>query len=218
MKALLFDLDGTIGNTLPLCIEAFRKAIESLANKSLSNAEIIAQFGPSEEGTIKALIPGHFTEGVERYIEFYKQGHSNWPEPFEGIVETLHHLKEKGCYIGLVTGKGLRSTQITLETYNLADFFDCIKTGSIHGPVKKERIEKVISETQFDRSEIMYVGDSPGDIAASRACGIKIIAAAWSPTSDYDNLLSMQPDYIFKTIRNFRNFADIQIMANKPIQ
>ena len=218
MKALLFDLDGTIGNTLPLCIEAFRKAIEPLANKSLSDAEIIAQFGPSEEGTIKALIPDHFTEGVEKYIEFYKERHSNWPKPFEGIVETLHHLKEKGCYIGLVTGKGLRSTQITLETYNLADFFDCIKTGSIRGPVKKERIEEVISETQFDRSEILYAGDAPSDIIASKACGIKVVAAAWAPTSDFHNLLSMQPDYIFDTIQGFRDFADIQILVNKPFK
>jgi phosphoglycolate phosphatase/pyrophosphatase PpaX len=211
MKAILFDLDGTIGDTLPLCIEAFRKAIKPLANKSLSDAKIIAQFGPSEEGTIQALIPNHFAEGIEKYIEFYEKLHFKWPEPFEGIVEILRHLKEKGIYLGLVTGKGLRSTRITLKVYNLSGFFGCIKTGSIHGPVKRERIEEVISETNLDRSEILYVGDAPSDITASKECGIKVVAAAWAPTSDFDNLQSMHPDYIFGSIQEFREFVENQI-------
>jgi len=133
---ILFDLDGTIGNTLPLCIEAFRKAIEPLANKSITDAEIIAQFGPSEEGTIKALIPEYYDEGIEKYIEWHKILHHKWPDPFDGIVDMLSFLKTKGVYVGLVTGKGARSTQISLEIYNLTNSFDCIKTGSIKGPVK----------------------------------------------------------------------------------
>ena len=55
IKALIFDLDGTIGDTLPLCIKAFRRSIEPLIGRSVSDAEIIATFGPSEEGTIMAL-------------------------------------------------------------------------------------------------------------------------------------------------------------------
>lgn len=214
MKAFLFDLDGTIGNTLPLCIEAFRRAIEPLANQSLSDAEIIAQFGPSEEGTIQALIPDHFAQGVEAYLKFYRELHCKWPDPFAGIVETLRYLKEKGCYVGLVTGKGSHSTEITLETYHLENFFDCIKTGSIHGPVKKERINEVLSETQMDRSEFVYVGDAPSDITASRDSGIKVVAAAWAPTSDVQSLLSMQPDYIFETLQDFRDFVEKQMRSH----
>ena len=216
MMNYLFDLDGTLGNTLPLCIEAFRKAIEPLANKTLSDAEIIAQFGPSEEGTIKALIPEHFDEGVQRYIDCYRELHHQWPHPFEGIVDILHWLKEKGVYVGLITGKGPHSTQITLETYQLDVFFDCIKTGSIHGPVKKERIEEVLAETNLPRSEFCYVGDSPSDITASRACGINVIAAAWASTADPEELSSMRPDFIFNTIKDFRHFVKRQI-ENKSL-
>lgn len=57
LKAVLFDFDGTVGNTLPLCIAAFQKAITPLAGRSFSEREIVATFGPSEEGTIRALIP-----------------------------------------------------------------------------------------------------------------------------------------------------------------
>jgi beta-phosphoglucomutase-like phosphatase (HAD superfamily) len=57
IEAVIFDLDGTIANTLPLCIAAFRKSIEPLLQASISDEEIIATFGPSEEGTIRKLIP-----------------------------------------------------------------------------------------------------------------------------------------------------------------
>ena len=57
LKAVLFDLDGTIGNTLPLCITAFRESIEPLAGRSLTDEEIVRTFGPSEEGTIAVLLP-----------------------------------------------------------------------------------------------------------------------------------------------------------------
>ncbi|HXS57064.1 MAG TPA: HAD hydrolase-like protein, partial [Hanamia sp.] len=68
IKAVIFDLDGTLANTLPLCIRAFRKSIEPLINRSVSDAEIVATFGPSEEGTIMALAPDHYKKGVTDYL------------------------------------------------------------------------------------------------------------------------------------------------------
>jgi len=54
IKALIFDLDGTLANTLPLCVAAFRKSVEPLLDRAISDEKIIATFGPSEEGTIMA--------------------------------------------------------------------------------------------------------------------------------------------------------------------
>lgn len=59
-------------------------------------------------------------------------------------------------FVGVVTGKGPQSARITLETSRLNGFFDCVKTGSIEGPVKQERIEDVISETGATRSDVLY--------------------------------------------------------------
>jgi phosphoglycolate phosphatase-like HAD superfamily hydrolase len=200
---ILFDLDGTLGNTLPLCIAAFREAIEPLANRTLSEEEIIATFGPTEEGTIHALIPEHYEEGVERYLKSYKRLHSSYPGMFEGIPAILKFIKQQQCYVGLVTGKGPKSTQLTLESYALLDYFDCVKTGSIVGPVKRERIEEVIKETKLPRENFVYIGDAPSDIIVSRACGINVIAAAWAPTADFNLLAQHKPDYIFASVSDF---------------
>ena len=137
MKAILFDLDGTIGNTLPLCIAAFREAIEPLAKRQLTDEEIIATFGPSEEGTIALLLPDKQTEGLSQYLSRYEGLHGRWPAPFDGIVEILSYLKAKQIVVGLVTGKGEQSTRVTLSNYGLDEYFDVIKTGAASGSGKR---------------------------------------------------------------------------------
>src|SRR5689334_12156100 len=96
IKAVIFDLDGTLANTLPLCIQAFRQSVEPLINRSVSDEDIIATFGPSEEGTIMALAPDYYDKGVADYLHYYKSLHHLCPVPFEGIKELLILLRNKG--------------------------------------------------------------------------------------------------------------------------
>lgn len=206
MKNILFDLDGTLGNTLPLCIAAFREALEPLIGKHLTNGDIIAAFGPSEEGTIAMLLPENADEGLNRYLEVYERLHRDWPEPFEGVRDILAYLKARRAFVGLVTGKGHKSMRLTLKHYRLEDYFDVVKTGNPSGPSKDRRIEEVIIEFSLDRSEVLYVGDAPSDIEACRACGIKIASAAWAPTADLETLKAMQPDYLFSCVFDFFEF------------
>ncbi len=207
MQHFLFDFDGTLGNTLPLCVAAFREAIEPLARRHLSDDEIMATFGPSEEGTISALIPDHLDEGLERYLESYARLHARWPAPFPGIREGLAYLKQAGAFVGLVTGKGPRSLALSLAQYGLAGAFDVVKTGRPEGPVKEACIEEIFATCPLRREKVLYVGDSPYDIKASRACGIRVAAAAWAPTADLAKLQSMSPDYCFETVEAFFDAA-----------
>ena len=57
IKAVIFDLDGTLANTLPLCIQAFRQSVEPLINHSISDAEIIATFGHQKKEPLWLLHP-----------------------------------------------------------------------------------------------------------------------------------------------------------------
>lgn len=114
IKAMIFDLDGTIGDTLPLCIKAFRQAIKIFIKRDITDEEIIATFGPSEEGTIYSLVPQQYDEGLEKYLHYYKLFHNECPKAFDGIVEIIRELKQNGIRIAMVTGKGKKSTDITL--------------------------------------------------------------------------------------------------------
>lgn len=204
VKAVIFDLDGTLANTLPLCIQAFRQSLEPLINRSISDAEIIATFGPSEEGTIMALAPNHYDKGVADYLHYYEQLHDMCPVPFEGMKEILQTLENRGVRIAMVTGKGKHSTDISLRHFELAQFFEMIETGSPEGARKTEGIQIILDGlTDIKKDEVIYVGDAPSDITASKKVGIPIIAAAWADTSEPKKLQEMQPDELFYTIKDF---------------
>lgn len=96
IKCVIFDMDGTLADTLPLCIESFRRSIEKLSGKILTDREIIETFGPSEEGVVKKLLPGNYKEGLELYLQYYKELHGIMcPRPFDGIIPLLKWLKSQ---------------------------------------------------------------------------------------------------------------------------
>jgi len=207
IKALIFDLDGTLANTLPLCILAFRNSVEPLINRSISDEEIISTFGPSEEGTIMALAPNHYEKGVTEYLRHYEALHNMCPQAFDGIKEMLTFLQNKSVHIAMVTGKGKYSTDISLQHFGLKNFFEFIETGSPYGPIKAKGIQTVLDHwTGIKKDEVIYVGDSTGDIQASRKAGISVIAASWAETAEPEKLKQFQPDEIFYTIRDFSDW------------
>lgn len=214
ISAVIFDLDGTIADTLPLCTEAFRQSIEPLINRSVSNEEIIATFGPSEEGTIMLLAPGHYEKGIAGYLSFYKSLHTICPLPFKGISALLDMLREKGIRIAMVTGKGIHSTAISLKQFGIGDYFEQVETGWMHGPRKPEGIESVLNcFAGIPKDEVIYVGDSPGDITASRKAGVAVIAAAWAETAEPEKLASLNPDELFYSVDEFSDWLSKRIIT-----
>ncbi len=206
-KAVIFDLDGTVGDTLPLCIAAFRQAIEPYAGKTLADNEIIATFGPSEEGTVRALVPPeHYERALDDYIRLYRQLHGMCPQPFDGIRDILRMLRQRGAIVAMVTGKGRRSCDITLERYGIAGCFGRVETGSPLGPVKPEGIRAVLEHYGLKPGEAVYVGDSPSDIVSSREAGVAAVAAAWAPGTDASALKALAPDKLFTSVDQLRDF------------
>jgi phosphoglycolate phosphatase-like HAD superfamily hydrolase len=212
IRAVIFDLDGTLGDTLPLCIKAFRASIEPLASRTLSDAEIIATFGPSEEGTIRMLIPEHYDRGLAAYLQGYAAMHDSCPTPFPGIPELLRSLRQKGVRIAMVTGKGPHTTAITLDRFGLTSFFEQVETGSPEGPVKAEGIAAVLKSWKgITRQEVIYVGDAPSDVTASRHAGVAVVGAAWAPGTNAGRLEAAQPDKLFYSVGAFSKWMETVI-------
>ena len=207
IKAVIFDLDGTIANTLPLCIAAFRASIAPLIQRNLSDEEIIATFGPSEEGTIMALAPDHYEQGLASYMQRYADLHHTCPVPFDGIREILETLDNNGIPVAMVTGKGKHSTEISLQHFSLKKHFPIIETGSPDGPRKVQGIQEVLNLWKdIAKDSVIYVGDAPSDITACRQVGIPIAVAAWADTAEPELLKAMNPDLFFTTVQEFKQW------------
>lgn len=216
VQAMIFDLDGTLGDTLPLCLAAFRKAVEPLAVRRVSDAEILETFGPSEEATIKALLPEDmFEKGLHDYWHWYKELHSMCPEPFPGIREVLEKLQKHGIFLGLATGKAKTSADISLDQFNLHRYFVDSEYGWPKGPRKPEALQALIERNNLKAKDIQYVGDVPSDVAAARKAGVIALSAAWAKTAEPGRLEAMQPDRLFHTVAEFSLYVDTLLREKK---
>lgn len=212
IKAVIFDIDGTLANTIPLIIQAFREAVEPLVHRPLSDDEIVATFGPSEEGSIRSIAPDDYKKGTVDFLRIYKDSHDMCPCPFDGITELLNTLKNKGVKLAIATGKGKETTDFSLQRFKLTGFFDRIETGSPDGSRKVEAIHLILNSwLSITKDEVIYVGDAPGDITESREAGIAAVAAAWAETAKPDKLKELRPDEIFYTVADFAQWLYTRI-------
>lgn len=206
LHGVIFDLDGTLADTLPLAITAFRRAIEPLTGRTLTDAEIIATFGPSEEGMIRALAPAHYDAALADYLRHYEALHDMVSEPFPDMRELLADLTARGVRVGLVTGKGAESAWLSLRRLGLEDVFEAVETGDPTGPRKAEGIRRILAGWGMPPAEAVYVGDAPSDVAAAREAGVAVVGAAWAETTDRDLLVAEKPDALLVTVGELKDW------------
>ena len=153
IKTAIFDFDGTLADTIPLCLEAFRRAVNDLDGRVLTDREIERNFGPDDLGVIRKLFPGKpewHERGRELFIHYYQELHAEMaPAPFAGTVELLHSLRNSGIRLAMVTGKRRESADISLKFFHLDGFFPVLETGSPEGGVKTDRINRALERWEL---------------------------------------------------------------------
>jgi len=204
-KSVIFDMDGTIVDSLPLCVEAFRLAVEPVVQRNISEKEILSAFGPSDEGTIRMFVSDAVETCMEQFLYHYRRLHPIMcPKPFDGIVDVLDWLKSQSVPIGLVTGKGPKSLAVTLEELGLEHYFDAIETGSPFRANKPECLRNVLHKFNHLPDESVYIGDMPSDVTACREVSIPIYSAVWAGATHLSKLESLQPDAIVHSVEELK--------------
>ena len=194
---MIFDLDGTLAHTLPVCIEAYRIAIVEHGGPSLSDQEIRAQFGPSEEGMFEQMLGERWKDAFQTFLVEYERLHDSATEVFDGLIDLLDTLEQRGTRRGLVTGKGPHSAAISLRRLGLEGRFEEIACGSPTGGVKSDCLRDMLATWDLHPDDALYVGDSPYDVQASREVGMRTAAAAWAPSVDKGALQAESPFVLF---------------------
>lgn len=183
LTGMIWDVDGTLCDTLPLCLVAFRAVYAHHLGREFTDAEIVAGFGATEAGTIRAQVPDAWEAAEAEYLAIYERLHDEQARVFPGIIEVLATLQGRGIRQAVVTGKGPQTAAITLDRLGLSGYFDRVETGSPAGPIKPAGIRAVLDAWDCAPSTAAYVGDTPYDAGAAREVGVRAVRAAWSPTS-----------------------------------
>jgi phosphoglycolate phosphatase-like HAD superfamily hydrolase len=205
LHALIFDLDGTLGDTLPVCFAGIRRALETFG-VHLTDEEVAARFGPTEEGIIRQLVrPEEGDEAARIYRETYESAHGICPDPFPGIREAVETLRRRGVRLGVATGKGAHGAHVSLRVFGIANLFNAVETGSDEGFVKPDLLRRIAAKwSDLDPAAIAYIGDVPWDVDAAREAGMRGLAAAWWPGADAEGLAAKRPEVLFRSVDDFR--------------
>jgi len=203
LKGIIFDLDGTLLNTIPVCYSGFRKTLLEFAGREYSDQEIAAMFGPSEEGIFKKMFPTSWEECLQSYLLEYDRIHPAYAEPFTGIVEALTLLQERKLKLALVSGKGPGSMKLSLKHSGLGRFFELVRTGSEERATKPEHLKEVLKIWNYSPDEVAYVGDMAYDVRSAKEVGMWAIGAVWAKTTHPQKVLEMNPEVAFDNVQSF---------------
>lgn len=197
IKAVLFDLDGTVADTNTLIFESFKYTFAEHGIENVLDEDIYAFFGEPlalsmERYTTKELAP----RLVETYRSFNEVKHDEMIADFPEVVSTLQALAGRGIKLGIVTSKREAMARRSLQTLNLLDYFDVLVTPELtekHKP-DKAPVEKGIALCGVLPEECIMVGDSPYDILSGNAAG-SYTAAVMYTVLPKAALAAAKPDF-----------------------
>jgi pyrophosphatase PpaX len=202
LKTVLFDLDGTVIDTGPLIADSFRYAVQTVLGKTIDDEEMLAYVGGwSLREQMCRLAPERSQELVEAYRAYNEPRHAGL-EFCDGMHELLLALRGEGVRLGLATAKRRSTVEIAFrylpQLEGLFDAIVCAEDTERHKP-DPEPLLLALRRLGGEPGEAAYVGDSPFDVEAARAAGLRAIAVTWGGIHGKERLLAAEPDVIAST-------------------
>jgi pyrophosphatase PpaX len=201
--ALLFDLDGTLVDTVELILASARHAFAEAPGRRPTDADWIAGIGKPLRVQLQGLAarPEDVEGLLSRYRQYFWDHHDRMTRPFPGAVELLARLKAQGHPVGIVTAKLVEPARRTLALTGLSPHVDAV-VGADTLPEHKPDpapVHRLLAELGRAPAEAILVGDSPHDVAAGNAAGVATAAALWG-ASPHEALLAAHPRWLLTSL------------------
>ena len=201
LKAILFDLDGTIADTNTLIFESFRHTFLAHDIHRVTDEEIYSFFGEPLLTSMRRYAPDQAEELVETYRTYNAGIHDEMIRHFPGVRETLETLSVMGLELGIVTSKKGDVARRSLKALNLTDFFKVIVTPESTVQHKPDPAPVLFAmDTLGCRpDECMMVGDSPYDLLSGKRAGALTCGVEYTKL-DINVLKATDPDYMIAEV------------------
>ncbi len=201
-RAVVFDLDGTLVDSVELIALSFQHAIREVLGREVSREEAMRHVGtPLREQMVRVSLE-HADELVAVYREFNHREHDRMLRLYDGILDLLNELTKVGCRLGLVTSKSRSTTQMAFDLTGIEPYFDatvCCDEAPGNKP-SPDPILFCLEKLGAMPADAAYVGDSPADIQAAHAAGVTGIAVTWG-VFEADALSAENPEILVHTMR-----------------
>lgn len=201
MRGVVFDLDGTLADTLRTIAAAVNHGLGVLGLPPRSLEEVAEMVG---EGVAilceKALPPDRVAEAEElaRHVRaFYERHPVLHCRLFPGMEEALGELRALGLRLGVLSNKPDSLTQKTIDGLGVRDAFAAVLGHREDLPRKPDPagLHHVLGRLGLSPDEILYVGDTPIDMETGARAGAPRVAVAWG-FRPLDVLVRHEPEYV----------------------
>lgn len=185
IKALIFDLDGTLIDSLADIAFSVNCALKEFGYAARSIDEVRAFVGNGADMLIKRALPKEGQKDIDKVFEMYrscyKQNLCVRTLPYEGICELLLNIRNKGIKTAVVTNKNDDDAKYIVHRL-FGNKIDAVVGADLSKRKKKPDPEPVLlalSMLGINRNEAYYVGDSETDIKTAENTKIKCIGCSW---------------------------------------
>jgi phosphoglycolate phosphatase len=200
--ALIFDLDGTLLDTLQDIAESANSALDHLGLPTHSMASYRHFVGDGVHLLIRRILPETADDHIQQrclelFFSFYKEGWQRHCRPYPGIVETIGRLHQAGLKMAILSNKPQPFTLRFAEKFLPIDTFF---------PVYGQRPEvarkpdpaaalTIAAELGEKPGNMFFIGDTPIDIETGKRAGMKTVAVTWG-FRPLEELASLSPDIL----------------------
>ena len=187
-KAVIFDLDGTLSDSIQSIKYSGDKTMEAFGYGPFSVEQYKYFVGDGAANLVRrALEAGgdtrllHFAEAYPLYREIFKENCMFRVRPYEGIRELLAALKAQEVKIAVLSNKPHAETVNVIETLFGKGFFDVIQGQKENVAIKPnpEGAFQILAQLSMDASEVLYLGDTATDMKTGKNAGFFTVGALW---------------------------------------
>jgi phosphoglycolate phosphatase len=204
IRAVLFDLDGTLLDTAPDLVQALNRVRSEQGREPLPFALARAQVSHGSSGLIRLGFPDLSGEPLEnlrlRLLDHYSQQLSAGTRLFEGCRQVLDALAARGLAWGIVTNKPGFLTAPLLIELGLDAEAGCVVSGDTL-PQRKPHPAPLLhaaAQLALQPADCVYVGDAERDVQASRAAGMPVLVARYGYLGPQDDPVGWGPDALIE--------------------
>ena len=209
-ELIVFDLDGTLVDSVPDIAIAINKMLAALQQATYTEDQVRQWVGNGAEMLIKRAltgilepteVPQKLAQAISLFDQFYSANVCDKSELYLGVIEGLDALKIAGISMACVTNKPEKFTLPLLEQLGLKDYFQFIASGDSY-PVMKPDPLPLLEAAKFfsaDVRQCLMVGDSINDIQAGKRAEFKTAAVSYGYAGKY-TLDELEADYTLDRI------------------